>query len=91
MTYNAIEFLENLFAPDVQSCRAPTASPMSPVGRPGIGVDDLPGDWRIWFEERAAIKEHDGHLPRELAEAQALTETVEQMRKEKLQVGVDRR
>jgi len=44
------------------------------------GVDDLPGDWRVWFEERAAIKEFSGGLPREQAEAQALTETLAEMR-----------
>jgi len=48
-----------------------------------IGVEDLPGDWRVWFEERAAIKEYHGGLPRELAEAQALAETVQQMQDNK--------
>jgi hypothetical protein len=33
--------------------------------------DDLPGDWRVWWEERAAIMEYDGCLPRERAEALA--------------------
>ena len=45
-----------------------------------IGVDDLPGDWRVWFEERAAIREYDGGLPRERAEAEALKETVRMMK-----------
>ena len=45
----------------------------------GIMVDDLPGDWRCVFEERAAIMEYHGELPRELAEAKALTETVRLM------------
>ena len=31
--------------------------------------DDLPGDWRVEWEERAAIMEYDGGLPRERAEA----------------------
>ena len=46
----------------------------------GIGVDDLPGDWRVWFEERAALMEYEGGLPRERAETLALKETVQQMR-----------
>ena len=46
-----------------------------------IGIDDLPGDWRVWFEERAAIMEYHGGLPREHAEAEALKETVEKMQK----------
>jgi hypothetical protein len=46
---------------------------------PIIGPDDLPGDWRVDWEERAAIMEHDGKLPRERAEALALTEIVKAM------------
>ena len=37
-------------------------------------IDDLPMDWRIDFEERAAILEYDGGLSRDEAEAQALIE-----------------
>ncbi len=44
-----------------------------------MDVDDLPGDWRVEFEERAAIKEYHGGLPRERAEAQALAEVVRLM------------
>jgi hypothetical protein len=55
-------------------------------GRP-LGPDDLPGDWRVWFEERAAIMEYDGGLPRELAEAEALAETVREMQKDATRRG----
>ncbi len=49
----------------------------------GIVVDDLPGDWRCVFEERAAMREfHGEQLPRELAEAKALAETVRMMEAE---------
>lgn len=41
--------------------------------------DDLPGDWRIWWEERAAIMEYDGGLPRERAEAVAWDEVLNEM------------
>ncbi|MCH8121063.1 MAG: hypothetical protein IIC00_15230 [Planctomycetes bacterium] len=37
-------------------------------------IDDLPMDWRIDFEERAAILEYDGGLSRDEAEANALIE-----------------
>lgn len=37
-------------------------------------IDDLPMDWRIEFEERAAILEYDGGLSRKEADAQALVE-----------------
>ena len=43
-------------------------------------VDELPDDWRVWYEERAAIMEYDGGLPRERAEAMALAETLRLMR-----------
>lgn len=39
----------------------------------------LPGDWLVWFEERAAIMEFDGGLPRERAEVLALKEVLEAM------------
>ena len=34
-------------------------------------IDDLPMDWRIEFEERAAILEYDGGLNRNEADSQA--------------------
>ena len=45
----------------------------------GITVDDLPGDWRCVFEERAAILEYDGGLSREEADRQALIEICNRM------------
>lgn len=45
-----------------------------------VGPDDLSMDWRIVWEERAAVMEYDGHLTREQAEAQALLEVQDQMR-----------
>ena len=42
--------------------------------------DDLPGDWRVWFEERAAIMEYHGGLPKERAEAEAMREVTRRMR-----------
>ena len=44
---------------------------------------DLPGDWHDIYEERAAIREYCGNIPRERADALALEETSRQMTKEK--------
>jgi hypothetical protein len=41
---------------------------------------DLPIDWRIEFEEQAAILEYDGGLAREEAEAEALREIAQRIR-----------
>ena len=45
-----------------------------------LSPGDLPGDWRVAYEERAGIKEYCGKLSRQQAEAEALTETVQAMR-----------
>jgi hypothetical protein len=41
--------------------------------------DDLPPDWHERWEERAAIMEFDGGLPRKQAEAQALADVLRSM------------
>ena len=65
--------------PDAIKTAAQTEEPEG--SRWGIaGPDDLPGDWRVEFEERASIREYDGGQAREHAEAQALREIVERMR-----------
>ncbi|MDD5658354.1 MAG: hypothetical protein PHF00_13975 [Elusimicrobia bacterium] len=64
--FDAKAFLEGLYRP-------------APPAWADLGPDDLPGDWRMEFEERAAIKEFAGGLPREMAEAEALAETVAEM------------
>ena len=38
----------------------------------GVKPDQLPADWHFLWDERAAIMEYDGGLPRERAEAEAL-------------------
>lgn len=45
-----------------------------------VSPADLPSDWRLEWEERAAIREYDGGQAREHAEAEALTEIVARMR-----------
>src|SRR5262249_6425799 len=42
---------------------------------------DLPADWHAVWDERAAIMEYDGGLPRERAEALALVDILQQMRR----------
>ncbi len=51
-------------------------SPLSPASD---GPETLPPEWRFLWEERAAIMEFDGGLPRQLAEARALAAIREAM------------
>ena len=44
---------------------------------------DLPMDWRVEYEERAAILEYDGGLSRTEADSQALREIVERLDRDK--------
>jgi hypothetical protein len=75
MRYDAVAFLESLFRSPASEDPDP-----APASVPGIGPDDLPGDWRVEWEERAAIMEYDGGLPREHAEVAALNEIIRRMR-----------
>lgn len=59
--------LETIFDPD-------RTAPDHNAPNVCIGPDDLPGDWRVEWEERAAIREFCGKLHREQAEAVALAE-----------------
>lgn len=42
--------------------------------------ENLPDVWRVWYDERAAIRELDEKQTREHAEAEALRETLDAMR-----------
>ncbi len=44
-------------------------------------VADLPADWHFLWDERAAIREYCGGLPRERAEALALADILAEMRR----------
>ena len=70
MNFDAVAFLEGLFRQTPERAVDPG---------PAIRVEDLDPDWRIEFEERAAVREHDGGLPRERAEAAALAEIAERI------------
>jgi len=73
MHYDAVAFLESLF-------RQPDDPEGSAGPDPDIRVDDLDPAWRIEWEERAAIREYDGGLSREHAEALALADIIARMR-----------
>jgi len=70
--------LKAIFDPDAAT-QAPRWMGVE-VASPSFGPDDLPGDWRVEWEERAAIMEYDGGLPREHAEAEALTDVLRRMK-----------
>ncbi len=44
-----------------------------------LSPDALPGDWRTDYEERAAIMEYCGGLPRDRAESEAMSDVRQQM------------
>jgi hypothetical protein len=77
MTFDAVTFLNGLFEPDCPA-PAPMADPLAGIRSP----DDLPPYWREHYEERAAVREYDGRQAREHAEAEALRETVDEMRRQ---------
>jgi hypothetical protein len=71
--------LETIFDPDRL---APPAQRSSPAPSPGITLADLPPEWHLAWDERAAIMEYVGGLPREQAEARALADIVRVMERE---------
>lgn len=84
MRYDALAFLENLFLEP-----APGAPESLPPADPDHAImpGDLPPDWYERWEERAAIMEYDGKMPKEHAEAAALADTLRCMR----EAGIDAR
>jgi hypothetical protein len=65
--------LDTIFDPD----RLPHAAARSPSA---LTPADLPPDWHFLWDERAAIIEFGGGLPRERAEAEALKYVLDEMR-----------
>ncbi len=68
---DARKFLEGLTA-------EPAPEPV-PLSNSQIQSSDLPVEWWQLWDERAAIMEYDGKLPRERAEALALADILNQM------------
>ncbi|MCX5660406.1 MAG: hypothetical protein NTW19_11885 [Planctomycetota bacterium] len=79
MTYNVVDLLDELMMKAAEPNTTPEPATPTPMHL-SIGPDDLPGDWRCEWEERAAIMEYDAGLPRERAEARALGEITDLMR-----------
>jgi len=77
VTYDVTALLDQLF--DDTAVMVCTASPRI-RSRLSLGPEDLPMDWRIEWEERAAIMEYDGGLPRDRAERAALEDIFRLMR-----------
>ena len=61
--------------------RSPDMDIIEPEGSSfeNLRPEDLPSEWRVEWEERAAIREYDGGQAREHAEAEALTEILDRM------------
>lgn len=57
-----------------------TVTPVAGVSS-SISPDDLSIDWRIEFEERAAILEYDGGLSRDEADRRAFREILERIKR----------
>ncbi len=68
MSFDVIKYLNNLVSGQVADIEDITSA------------YDLPTDWRIEYEERAAILEYDGGLTRKEADVQALDEIRNRMR-----------
>lgn len=77
MSYDVVALLDDLF--DRSGDEDGFESPAVQASRT-IGPEALPMDWRIEWEERAAIMEYDGGLTREQAESEALKDILRQMR-----------
>ena len=67
--------LDSIFDPDGGRTPAEPAPP-----RREETPEDLPPDWHFEWDERAAIMEYEGGLPRERAEALALQDILARMR-----------
>lgn len=89
MAFDAVSFLERLVSGGGgnTACDA-RLEPISVGGGPPVETPsgylcpaDLPQAWRELYEERAAIREYDGGQLREHAEAAALAEILERMRR----------
>ena len=82
MAFDALSFLESLFRADPVADPAvvPSVAPAADTALPELTPDDLPSEWRAEFEERAAIREYDGDMPRELAEHYALLDVLKMMK-----------
>ena len=75
-----LSYLEKITSPEILDPKVGTAPAEVDISDMVSSPGDLPIDWRIEFEERAAILEYDGGLSREEADVQALQEIAERIR-----------
>jgi hypothetical protein len=66
---------------DLKTIFDPDRMAPAPIAHPALTPADLPADWHFAWDERAAIMEYDGKLPRARAEALALADILDQMRR----------
>ena len=78
MTFDAVQFLESLFRSDTVVVKGDVSTAY--VALPEMTPADLSGDWFVLWDERAAIMEYDGDMPRELAEHFALLDVLQMMK-----------
>jgi hypothetical protein len=88
MQYNAVAFLDSLYqsAESICAFHADRPDPTLPTS-PGMTPADLPPEWHLAWDERAAIMEYDGKLPRERAEALALADVLRAMERAGISVS----
>lgn len=71
--FDAAGFLAALFAEPAEEFE-------QVLTQPALTPEELSAPWREMFEERVAIREHDGGQAREHAEAEALAEVLDAMK-----------
>ncbi len=79
MSFNAPDFLRNLCQADSQDAKEPVPSvpSMGPAEQVSpAALANLSMDQRVSYEERAAVREYLGGLPRNLAEILALRDVL---------------
>jgi hypothetical protein len=77
MQYDAAAFLTGLF----RSATSAQILSTAPNSVRALAPTDLPPEWHLLWEERAAIMEYDGGLPLEQAEALALADIAQVMKR----------
>jgi hypothetical protein len=84
MSYNAAEFLHGLFRRSSERPADGGGADAGSVADDALDIvpSDLPSEWFCLWDERAAIMEYDGGVPRERAEAEALKDIMDRMKRE---------
>lgn len=65
---------------DLATIFDPDRTVPAPASVPSVTPDELPPEWHFLWDEKAAIREYEGKLPRERAEALALADILKEMR-----------